>query len=115
MRVEPERAERGPDSGSSGADGRRWNCGLFAAWSQGSPVPDQADRRREGIADFAARRARVRQVPLFTAGPAAGDDQEAIWSTVELWDFGVPADIVPPGPVVSAGDAYRETPARPAP
>ena len=45
---------------------------LFAAWSQGSPVPDQADRRCEGIADFAARRARVWQVPLFTDGVAAG-------------------------------------------
>ncbi len=44
---------------------------LFAAWSQGSPVPDQADRRCEGIADFAARRARVWQVPLFTDRLAA--------------------------------------------
>ena len=44
---------------------------LFAAWSQGSPVPGQADRRCEGIADFAARQAQVWQVPLFTAGLAA--------------------------------------------
>ena len=44
---------------------------LLAAWSQGSPVPDGADRRCEGIADFAARRAQVWQVPLFTAGLAA--------------------------------------------
>lgn len=43
---------------------------LFAAWSQ-DPVPDPADRRCEGTADFAGRRARVRQVPLFTAGLAA--------------------------------------------
>jgi hypothetical protein len=40
---------------------------LFAAWSRGSPIPDQADRRCEGIADFGARRARVWQLPLFTA------------------------------------------------
>lgn len=41
---------------------------LMAAWSQGSPVPAEADRRGEGIADFAARRTRLWQVPLFTAG-----------------------------------------------
>ena len=44
---------------------------LLAAWSQGSPVAGRADRRCEGIADFAARRARVWQVPLFTDGIAA--------------------------------------------
>lgn len=44
---------------------------LFAAWSQGSPVPDQADRRCEGIADFGARRARVWQLMMFTAGITA--------------------------------------------
>jgi hypothetical protein len=44
---------------------------LFAAWSPGSPIPDEADRRGEGIADFAARRARVWQVPMFTAGVTA--------------------------------------------
>jgi hypothetical protein len=44
---------------------------LFAAWSQGSPVPDQADRRCEGVADFGARRARVWQLPMFTAGLTA--------------------------------------------
>jgi hypothetical protein len=110
---------------------------LFAAWSPGSPVPDEADRRCEGIADFAARRARVWQVPMFTARvvpagvtvpagpyraltqipaevwldsagrsrriavlsePASGDRQLPIWSVLELRDFGVPADIVPPGP-----------------
>lgn len=40
---------------------------LFAAWSQGSPVPEAGDRRCEGVADFAARRARVAQVVLLTA------------------------------------------------
>ena len=48
---------------------------------------------------------------------AAGDNQVPIWSIVELWDFGVPADIVPPGPadLVSPRQAYRETPAPPSP
>src|SRR5271169_3469989 len=40
---------------------------LFAAWSEGSPVPEAADRRCEGLADFAARRALVAQVVLFTS------------------------------------------------
>jgi hypothetical protein len=44
---------------------------VFAAWSSGSTVPAEADRRCEGVADFAARRTRVRQVPLGTAGQAA--------------------------------------------
>jgi hypothetical protein len=43
---------------------------LFAAWSTGSPVPEAGDWRCEGVADFAARRARVDQV-LFTAGITA--------------------------------------------
>jgi hypothetical protein len=41
---------------------------LSAAWSEGSPVPEAADQRCEGIADFAARRARVGQAVVFTAG-----------------------------------------------
>ena len=40
---------------------------LFAAWSTDSPVPRAEDRRCEGVADFAARRARVDQVFFFTA------------------------------------------------
>jgi hypothetical protein len=43
---------------------------VFAAWSK-SPVPADADRRCEGVADFATRRALVWQVPLGTAGLAA--------------------------------------------
>jgi hypothetical protein len=39
---------------------------LFAAWSDGSTVPDDADRRCEGVADFVARRAHVWQIPLGT-------------------------------------------------
>src|SRR6201984_2431515 len=39
---------------------------LFAAWRTGSPLPEAADRRCEGIADLAVRRARVSQSPFFT-------------------------------------------------
>ena len=38
---------------------------LFCAWSQDSPVPRAQDRRCEGVADLAARRARVWQAVLF--------------------------------------------------
>jgi hypothetical protein len=55
---------------------------VFAAWSN-SPVPEEADRRCEGVADFTTRRALVWQVPLGTVGLAAkfieraGDDDAA--------------------------------------
>jgi hypothetical protein len=39
---------------------------LLAAWCTGSPLPEAADRRCEGVADLAARRARVSQSLLFT-------------------------------------------------
>ena len=39
---------------------------LLAAWRTGSPLPEAADRRCEGIADLAVRRARVSQSPFFT-------------------------------------------------
>jgi hypothetical protein len=39
---------------------------LFAAWCTGSPRPGAADRRCEGVADLAARRARVAQSLFFT-------------------------------------------------
>jgi hypothetical protein len=41
---------------------------LFAAYCTGSPVPGPADRRCEGVADLAARRARVMQAVFFTDG-----------------------------------------------
>jgi hypothetical protein len=44
---------------------------LFAAWSEGSPVPLAADERCEGIADFAARRARADQAVMGTSGVTA--------------------------------------------
>jgi hypothetical protein len=44
---------------------------LLAAWCMGSPLPEAADRRCEGLADFAARRARVSQSLFFTDGATA--------------------------------------------
>jgi hypothetical protein len=40
--------------------------------------------------------------------PAAATDAQ-VWSIVELWDFGVAADITPPGPgeVLAPAEAYR--------
>ena len=39
---------------------------LLAAWCTGSPLPEAPDRRCEGVADLAARRARVSQSLFFT-------------------------------------------------
>jgi hypothetical protein len=39
---------------------------LLAAWCTGSPLPEAADRRCEGVADLVARRARVSQSLFFT-------------------------------------------------
>ena len=44
---------------------------MFAAWCTGSPLPEAPDRRCDGVADFAARRARVSQSPFFTDGATA--------------------------------------------
>ncbi len=44
---------------------------IFAGWSMGSPVPVAADRRCEGVADLAARRASVLQSLVFTEGMTA--------------------------------------------
>jgi hypothetical protein len=41
---------------------------LFAAWCTGSPIPEAADRRCEGVADLSARRALVSQALMFTDG-----------------------------------------------
>jgi len=51
----------------------------------------------------------ARRIAVMT-DPTAGDGSTPMWSIVELWDFGVPADITPPGPgeVVSPRDAYSE-------
>jgi len=44
---------------------------LFAAWSTGSPLPETADRRCDGVADLAVRRASVLQSLFFTDGLTA--------------------------------------------
>jgi len=44
---------------------------LFAAWCTGSPLPEAVDRRCEGVADLAARRASVSQSLFFTDGVTA--------------------------------------------
>jgi hypothetical protein len=41
---------------------------ILAAWSTGSPLPEAADKRCEGMADLAARRASVLQSLVFTEG-----------------------------------------------
>jgi hypothetical protein len=52
---------------------------MFAAWCSGTPVPEAADRRSEGVADFRTRRARVLAVLLteryIGALATPGDDQ----------------------------------------
>jgi hypothetical protein len=62
----------------------------------GSPLPEAADRRCEGMADFAARRARVSQSLFFTDGATASlidghrDDDPAPaglpWDTEMIYD-----------------------------
>ena len=68
---------------------------LLAAWCTGSPLPEAADRRCEGVADFAARRARVLQSLFFTDGLTAkvvehGDDDQGLPECIEqsemIWD-----------------------------
>lgn len=77
-------AVTGPVAGRvAGAAARTVAAGtarLLAAWSTGSPLPEAADRRCEGVADLAARRARVSQSMFFTDGLTAtliepGDDR----------------------------------------
>jgi DNA-binding transcriptional ArsR family regulator len=63
-------------------------------------TPDQAWLDADGLA---------RRIAVMT-DPVAGDGGTPMWSIVELWDFGVLADITPPAPgeVLSPRDAYRE-------
>jgi hypothetical protein len=51
----------------------------------------------------------ARRIAVMT-DPTAGDGSTPMWSIVELWDFGVLADITPPAPgeVVLPRDAYSE-------
>jgi hypothetical protein len=43
-----------------------------------------------------------------SSDPAAAPDAQ-VWSIVELWDFGVAADITPPGPdeILTPAEAYQ--------
>jgi hypothetical protein len=49
----------------------------------------------------------ARRISVNSEPTAAADAQ--VWSIVELWDFGVTADIAPPGPgeVLAPAEAYR--------
>ena len=49
----------------------------------------------------------TRRISVSSEFAAAADAQ--VWSIVELWDFGVAADITPPGPgeVLAPAEAYR--------
>ena len=82
-----------------------------AALPAGVTVPAGPYRRLSQIpaevwldADGLARRIAV------MSDPTAGDGGTPMWSILELWDFGVLADITPPAPgeVVSPRDAYSE-------
>jgi hypothetical protein len=56
---------------AAAAAGRTVEAGtarLFAAWCTGSPLPETADRRCDGLADLATRRAKVLQSLFFTDG-----------------------------------------------
>ncbi len=62
--------------------------------------------------DSAGRSRRIAVLPE----PASGDRAVPVWSVLELWDFGVPADIVPPGPdaIAAPREAFRHPPPAPA-
>jgi hypothetical protein len=78
---------RGPVvSPAAGAAARTVAAGtarLLGAWCKGAPVPEAGDRRCEGIADLAARRAAVSQAMFFTDEATAalasdsGDETDA--------------------------------------
>jgi hypothetical protein len=57
---------------------------VFAAWSRGSPTPTEDDRRCEGVADLATRRALVFQVPLGTVGLAVAFSERHDGDMTEL-------------------------------
>jgi len=69
---------------------------VAAAWSEGSPVPEAADQRCEGTADFAGRQARVAQAVMGTFGATAefiathqDDDRHG-----DLHEFAEPQDAI---------------------
>jgi hypothetical protein len=62
---------------------------VFYAWSTGAPTPESMDRRGEGVADLAQRRAHVSQV-LFPAGMREQAGQATEGETTEC---GMPAEL----------------------
>jgi hypothetical protein len=61
----------GPVAGAAARTATAGTARLFAAWSTRSPLPEAADRRCEGVADLAARRASVSQSLFLTDGATA--------------------------------------------
>jgi hypothetical protein len=59
---------------------------LFAAWCTGSPRPGAADRRCEGVADLAARRARVSQSLFFTDRATAALSELGVEQSEMIYD-----------------------------
>jgi hypothetical protein len=62
---------RGPVADAAARTAAVGTARLLAAWCEGSPVPEAADRRCEGVADLALRRAQVSQSLFFTDGATA--------------------------------------------
>jgi hypothetical protein len=82
-----------------------------AALPAGVTVPDGPYRRLSQIPAevWLDADGRARRIAVMT-DPTSGQGGTPMWSVVELWDFGVPADITPPAPgeVVSPREAYSE-------
>jgi hypothetical protein len=78
-------------SPAADAAGRTVTAGparLFAAWCKGSPLPEAPDRRCEGVADLAARRARVSESLFLTERATAllmelGDGDPGLLESIE--------------------------------
>jgi hypothetical protein len=84
---------------------------LFYAWATGSPVPEAADRRGEGVADLAARQARVSET-LMPASLTARfgepkDGREPKDDDVDLGQFAEMAREVLSKPMESVYDGGR--------
>jgi hypothetical protein len=67
---------------------------LLAAWSQGSSVPELADTRCEGIADFAAAGPVYGRLPFFTAGLASELIDQRAADSDDLAALGEPQEMI---------------------
>jgi hypothetical protein len=77
--VTADGAESGPVAGAAERTVAAGSARVFAAWCSGTPVPEDGDRRSEGVADLSARRARVQAVLLtekFAGLFATSDDDQ---------------------------------------